>query len=114
MTNLRIDIAHFQLSIHLNMLLTFTLIVRVAFCYFRAVDLSDYELGLTDFETYYMISNVNSLYNNKFYFDEENKEIVILEGSYEIRNINKYLKCAILQFYPNDVARKKTLCKEDE
>jgi len=32
-------------------------------CYFLAVDLSDddYELGLTDFETYHTISNVNSL-----------------------------------------------------
>ena len=81
-------------------------------CYFSAVDLSDgdYKLSLTDFETYHMISNVNSL-NNKFFFD---KEIVIAEGSYEIRDINKYLKYAILQFYPNDVAREKTFRKEDE
>ncbi|KYN41639.1 hypothetical protein ALC56_03940, partial [Trachymyrmex septentrionalis] len=34
-----------------------------------------------DFETYHKISN---------YFDEDNKEIVIPEGSYEIRDINKY------------------------
>jgi len=41
-----------------------------------AIDLSNgnYELGLTDFETY-TITNVNSL-NNKFYFDKDfNKEI---------------------------------------
>jgi len=62
-------------------------------CYFP-VDLSDgdYELGL-DFETYNTISNVNSS-NDKFYF-EDDKEIVIPEGSYEIYNINKYLKRAI-------------------
>jgi len=39
--------------------------------YFPAVDLSNgnYKFGLTDFETYYSISNVNSS-NNKFYFDK--------------------------------------------
>jgi len=61
--------------------------------YFPAVDRSDghYELGLTDIEIY-TISNVNSL-NNKFYFDEE---IIISEELYEIRDINKYLRHAIL------------------
>ena len=56
----------------------------LAACYFPAVDLSDgdYELALTDLETYHTISNVNSL-NNKFYFDED-KDIIIPEGSYEI------------------------------
>jgi len=51
-----------------------------AVSYFPAVDLSDgdYELGLTDCETYYTIPNVNSL-NNKFYFDKDDKEIVIPE-----------------------------------
>jgi len=39
------------------------------------------------------------------------KEIVIPEGSYV--KINKYLRRAILQFYP-DVKREKTLRKEDE
>jgi len=38
-----------------------------------------------NFETYRTISNVNSL-NNKFYFDEDDKIIVIPEGSYEIRH----------------------------
>ncbi|KYM85795.1 hypothetical protein ALC53_04379 [Atta colombica] len=72
-------------------------------CYFPAVDLSDgdYELSLMDFETYHTICNVNSS-NNKFYFDEDNKEIVIPEGSYDI---NKYLKRAILQFNPNNCKR---------
>jgi len=51
---------------------TFTLISKssiLAVSYFPAVDLSDgdYELDLTDFETYYAIPNVNSS-NNKFYF----------------------------------------------
>jgi len=48
------------------------------------------------------------------YFKDD-KEIVIPEGSYEIRDINKYLKRAILQFHPNDVASKKrSLRKKDE
>ena len=70
MINLRIDIALFQLSIHSNMSLTFMFTVLAA-CYFPAVDLSDgdYELDLTDFETYYTLANVNSV--NKFYFDNE-------------------------------------------
>jgi len=33
----------------------------------------DYELGLTDFETYYMIPNINSS-NNKVYYDESDKD----------------------------------------
>ncbi|KYM83968.1 hypothetical protein ALC53_05636 [Atta colombica] len=72
-----------------------------AYC-MRAYSDSDYELGLTDLETYHMISNVNSLINNKFYFDEDNKEIVIPERSYKIRDINEYLKHAILQSRSNN------------
>jgi len=84
MINLRTDIALFQLSVYSNMSLTFTLIGKssiLAVCYFPAIDLSDgdYELGLTNFETYHTISNVNLL-NNKFYFDEDDKEIIIPEG----------------------------------
>jgi len=50
-------------------------------CYGKnLIDLNDndYEFGLTDFETYYMIFNVNSL-NNKFYYDKDDKEIIISE-----------------------------------
>ena len=91
---------------------TFTLINKSSVleaCYFPTVDLSDgdYGLSLTDFETYHTISNINSS-NNKFYFDEDDKEIVSPEGSYEIHDINKYLKRAILQFHPNVAS------KEDE
>jgi len=51
--------------------------------YFPAVDLGDgdYELGLTDFETYYTLASINST-NNKFYYDYE--EIVIPKGSYKL------------------------------
>ncbi|KYM94373.1 hypothetical protein ALC62_15000 [Cyphomyrmex costatus] len=91
------------------MSLTFTLTGKssvLAVSYFPAVDMSngDYELGLTDFETYYTLPNVNST-NNKIYFD--NEEIVIPEGSYELRDIERYLKREILR--PRGVKR-----KEDE
>jgi len=95
------------------MSLTFTLTGKssiLAVSYFPAVDLSDgdYELGLTDFEMYYTIPNVNSS-NNKFYFDEDDKEIVIPEGSYELHDIDKYLKRAIL-----NITKKKTLRKDED
>jgi len=69
----------------------------LAVSYFPAIDLSDgdYELGLTDFETYHTIPNVNST-NNKFNFDNDDKEIIIPEGSYELQAIDDYLRRAIL------------------
>ncbi|KAL6417671.1 hypothetical protein ACFW04_014397 [Cataglyphis niger] len=54
----------------------------------------DYELGLTTFETYNTIPNVNSA-NNKFYFDDNDEVIAIPVGSYELNAINAYLKAAI-------------------
>jgi len=42
-------------------------------------------LGLTDFETYHTILNVN-FSDNKFYFDDD-KEIAIPEGLYELHAI---------------------------
>jgi len=64
--------------------------------YFPAIDLNDddYELGLMNFETYNTIPNVNAS-NNKFYFDEDDVEITIPEGSYELGAINEFLKNAI-------------------
>ena len=64
--------------------------------YFPALDLSngEYELGLTNFETYNAIPNVTST-NNNFYFDTDDKIITIPEGSYELSAINKYLRAAI-------------------
>lgn len=65
--------------------------------YYPAIDLSDddYELGLTDFETYNTIPNVNSS-NNKFYYDFDDKLIVIPDGSYELIAIYEYLKNEML------------------
>ncbi|KYN10796.1 hypothetical protein ALC57_17061 [Trachymyrmex cornetzi] len=48
------------------------------------------------FETYHTIPNVNES-NNKFYFDKDDAEITIPEGSYEVRDINEFLKRAILR-----------------
>lgn len=66
--------------------------------YFPAIDLSDgnYELGLTLFETYNTIPNVDSK-NNKFYFDDNDEEIMIPEGTYELHALTRYLKSAILR-----------------
>jgi len=93
------------------MSLTFTLTGKSSILpvsYFPAIDSSggDYELGLTDFETYYTISNVNSS-NNKFYFDKDDKEIVIPERSYKLYDINKYLKRVI----SNDITKKRHFAK---
>ena len=81
------------------MSLTFTLTGNssvLSVNHFPAIHLNDddYELGLTNFET--TIPNVNSS-NNKFYFDKNDKEITIPEGTYELDAINKYLKRTLLQ-----------------
>ena len=69
--------------------------------YFPAIDLrnGDYELGPAIFETYHAIPNVNKS-NNKFYFAKDDAEIIIPKGSYEVRDINKFLKRAILRKRP--------------
>ena len=69
--------------------------------YSPAIDLTDaeYELGLTLFETYNTIPNVNAS-NNKFYFGKDDVEITIPEGSYELPAINEFLKRAISQKRP--------------
>lgn len=83
------------------MSLTLTLTGRTSVLtarYFPALDLSDddYELGLTNFETYNTIPNIDST-NNKFYYDNDDKEITIPEGSYELSAIAKYLKAALFR-----------------
>ena len=64
--------------------------------YNPAIDLSDddYELGLLNFETYNTVPNVNAS-NNKFYFDEDDVEITINEGAYELQDINNFLRRTI-------------------
>ena len=49
-------------------------------------------MGLTNFETFNTIPNVDST-NNKFYIDD--KTITIPEGSYELSAIDRYLRAAI-------------------
>ena len=44
--------------------------------------------------------------NNKFYFAKDDVEITILEGSYEVRDINEFLKRAILRKRPHRDALK--------
>ncbi|KYN11265.1 hypothetical protein ALC57_16593 [Trachymyrmex cornetzi] len=79
-----------------------TLRKLLAVSYFPAVDLGDgdYKLGLTDFETYYTLANVNSASNK---FDDEE----IPDGSYELRDIERYLKREILRSHMQRVRRMK-------
>ena len=81
--------------------------------YFPPIELSDgqYELGLTDLETFHTIPNIDSS-NDKFYFivnyDTENNSVVdaaheyitIPHGSYELDAIAEYLKQRLLDRYP--------------
>ena len=69
--------------------------------YFAAISLSDgdYELGLAIFETYHTILYVNES-NYKFYFGKDDAEITIPEDSYEVQDINEFLKRAILRKCP--------------
>jgi len=80
--------------------LTFTLSGKstvLATNYFPAIDLSDeVTIGLAIFETYHTIPNVNES-NNKFYFTKDDVKITILEGSYEVRDINEFLNRSILR-----------------
>jgi hypothetical protein len=66
------------------MSLTFTLSDKSSVLtvdYFSPIDLSDgdYKLGLTTLKTYNTIPNV-TLANDKFYFDDNDKEITIPKG----------------------------------
>jgi len=74
----------------------------------------DYELGLTDFETY-TITNVNSSIIN-FILTKMTRKLEISEELYELRDIKicvteKYLKRAILRSRPNKCCKKKRLAK---
>jgi len=75
-------------------------IIVFAANYFPVIDLidGDYEFDLVIFETYHTILNES---NNKFYFIKDDAEITIPEDSYEVRDVNEFLKCAILQKRPS-------------
>ena len=62
--------------------------------FFPPIDLSpnkDYVLGLVELLTFNTIPNIDE-HNNKFYIVEEDDPITIPAGSYEIDDIDKYLK----------------------
>lgn len=66
--------------------------------YYPPIDLnpnSQYVLGLIGLYTYNTIPNVMEG-NNKFYYDEDDKIITIPDGSYEISDIEEYLKDQLL------------------
>lgn len=52
---------------------------------------NQYEIGLTDFETFMTIPNIEEGVNNKFYYDDDDKEITIPTGSYEFEDLAKLL-----------------------
>ena len=100
------------------MSLTFTLTGKsstLAVSYFPPIDLSDddYELGLTTFETYHTIPNIDWS-NDNFYFtsnygiknsnvDTTPEIIRIPHGSYELDAIAKYLRQRLLERYPKNL-----------
>lgn len=50
-----------------------------------------YVVGLTNFETFNAIQNID-LNNNRIYYGKDNEYLSIPPGSYEIKDINKYLQ----------------------
>ena len=59
----------------------------------------DYEFGLTIFETYHSTPNVNE--QQILFRQKDDAEITIPEDSYEVRDINEFLKRAILWKRPH-------------
>lgn len=55
------------------------------------VSRGDWELGLIDLTTYNSIPNIETDVNDKFYYGID-KKIVIPEGSYELEDIEKYIR----------------------
>lgn len=55
----------------------------------------EYVIGLTNFETFNAIPNIDEK-NNKFYFGKSNRYVEIPTGSYEITDINNYLVSHLL------------------
>jgi len=69
-----------------------------------------------NFETYNTILNVN-VSNNKFYFDENDVEITIPEGSYELQTINEFLKHVIPRKRPQSTVhddKKRDIVDDDD
>ena len=65
--------------------------------YFLPIDLhpdKNYVLGLVDLLTFNSIPNID-VGNNKFYIDNKDEAVVLPTGSYEIEDIEKYLRKAL-------------------
>lgn len=61
----------------------------------------EYSLGLINFEAYNSIPNIDAT-NNYIYYDSDDKFIKIPEGSYEIEDINHYIKKRFAVDHGND------------
>lgn len=62
--------------------------------FFPSIDLDrdkEYVLGLILFQTYNSIPNVSAA-NNRLYYGDSSSFIMLPEGSYEIKDINNYIK----------------------
>lgn len=73
----------------------------------------NYELDLTNFETYNTIPNINST-NNKFYFDDNGEVIEIPFGSYEVSAISAHLRAAICRKRRANVTREEKKRKQGD
>lgn len=78
------------------------------------VSSGDWELGLIELTTYNSIPNIEKGINDKFYYGKD-KEITIPEGSYEIEDIEKYIKSQLgekikFTLKPNNNTLKSEIC----
>jgi hypothetical protein len=70
---------------------------RISTDFYPPIDLNEtdeYSLALINFECFNSIPNIDKT-NNKFYYDEDDKVIEIPEGSYELEDINRYLRTVL-------------------
>lgn len=84
---------------------------------FPPYDLSngEWELGLVDLSTYNSIPNIEKDVNDKFYYGDKG-EITISEGSYEIEDLETYIRDRFKGFTlraNNNTLRAEIKCSED-
>lgn len=85
---------------------------ELSYDFLEPLDLTDdnYDIGLINFHTYNSIPNVDEA-NNKFYYD--GKTVTLPVGSYEIDDINKYLRVVLGDPHSEDIHLVKRTTEEN-